>query len=242
MKYPYFVLGYNAVDYFNAWYDQNQFQSTDMKFVDNGNQQIPKSLHKNLIHQNIKNIGCAGGWNLLCDIGFYYYGYDKIIIGQEDARVSEDIFSELLNRCDSTQLCGTYNNSFEFSTFAIHRDIFEKVGRFDENFVYVGCEDNDYKYRCELAGVDIATLGISHTFNCSIANNDNVKPKKSSTHNAQYMRDKWGEYTYNQPFNGQKVQKYTDYFIELHGQPTRFPSELEFEIFKKQHNENSISQ
>jgi hypothetical protein len=231
--YNYFVLGYNAVDYFNAWYDKSQFANTKMKFVDNGRQLVPDNIKSHLIHQTKTNIGCAGGWNLICDIGFNHYNHDIIIVGQEDGRVSEEVFDALLSSCNPNTLCGTYNNGFEFSTFAIHRKTFEKVGRFDENFVYVGCEDNDYKYRCQLLGVDVITLGVSHTFNCSIANNDNVKPQKSSTHNAQYMSDKWGNYTFVEPFNGQQKQKYTDYFVELHGQLDNFPSETEFEIFKK---------
>lgn len=235
--YNYFVLGYNAIDYFNAWYDREQFKNTNLRFVDNGNQNIPDSLKDNIIHVNEKNIGCSGGWNLICDIGFNYFGFEKIIVGQEDGRISEEIFQALLESCNETTLCGTYNNSFEFSTFAIHKNSFNTIGRFDENFVFVGCEDNDYKYRAKLLGVNITTLGISHTFNSSVANNDIVKPKKASSNNADYINSKWGNYTYNQPFNGNSFKKYTDYFIELYGNLEEFPSEKEFKIFK---NKNKL--
>lgn len=233
MKYNYFVLGYNAIQYFADWYDRDQFKNTVLRFVDNGNQIVPQSISDIQIHHNQQNIGCSGGWNLICDIGFNYYNLDKIIVGQEDGRVSEEVFEALLNVCDENNMCGTYNNGFEFSTFAIHRETYNKIGRFDENFVFVGCEDNDYKYRASLANVNIHTLGISHTYNCSIANNDNVKPKKASTHNADYMERKWGNYQYKLPFNGNEEQKYTDYFVELYGKPEKFLSELEFELFKK---------
>lgn len=239
-KYNYFVLGYNAIDYFNNWYDRSVFPNTTMRFVDNGNQKTPPSMETNIVHKSNTNLGCAGGWNLICDIGFNHYNLDVIIVGQEDGRVSEEVFEALITNCDSHTLCGTYDNGFEFSTFAIHRDTFAKVGRFDENFVYVGCEDNDYKYRCKLFGVEVVTLGISHTYNCSIANNNNVKPKKSSTHNADYMERKWGNYTYTKPFNGEQVETYTDYFLELHGLVKQFPSKLEYETFKKINNENYI--
>lgn len=232
MMYNYFVLGYNAINYFDSWYDREQFASTNLRFVDNGNQIIPESLIENVIHQNQRNIGCSGGWNLICDIGFNYYNFDKIIVGQEDGRISEEILQALLDSCDENNMCGTYNNGFEFSTFAIHKETFKKVGRFDENFVFVGCEDNDYKYRASLNGVTIHTLGISHTYNCSIANNDNVKPKQASTHNAEYVAKKWGNYTYKTPFNGEQVSKYTEYFKELYGTLDKFPSETEFELFK----------
>lgn len=237
MKYNYFVLGYNAIDYFNSWYDKSLFPNTNMKFVDNGNQTVPESLKNNILHKNKNNIGCSGGWNIICDIGFNYFNLEKIIVGQEDGRVSEEIFEALIQSCDENNFCGTYNNGFEFSTFAIHRDTFKKIGRFDENFVFVGCEDNDYKYRAELLGINIHTLGVSHTYNSSIANNDNVKPKKASFHNSDYIEKKWGNYTYKIPFNGQNHPKYTEYFVELYGNPSQFLSELEFENFKKNINE-----
>lgn len=237
--YNYYVLGYNAIQYFNQWYDKPSFTNTNMVFVDNGRQLIPQDLQSNVIHQTKTNIGCAGGWNLICDIGFNYHKHDVIIVGQEDGRISEEVFAALIDTCNPSTLCGTYNNGFEFSTFAIHRKTFEKVGRFDENFVYVGCEDNDYKYRCQLSDISVVTLGVSHTFNCSIANNDNVKPPRSSTHNANYMELKWGNYKYTQPFNGKKHNKYTEYFVELNGLVEEWPSQQEYKNFL---NDNSISQ
>lgn len=237
--YNYFVLGYNAVDYFDSWYDRSQFQNTTMRFVDNGRQVIPSSMESSILHTTKTNIGCSGGWNLICDIGFNYFGFEKIIVGQEDARVSEEIFEALLESCSPTTLCGTYDNGFMFSTYAIHRETFQNIGRFDENFVFVGCEDNDYVYRCKLLGVDTTTLGVSHQYNCSIANNDSVKPKQSSTHNASYIKSKWGDYTYKKPFNDVPVPTYTDYFIELYGQLEEFPSKLEYDNFKKTNNENN---
>jgi hypothetical protein len=232
-KYNYFILAYNAMDYFNNWFDFDQFQNTELRFIDNGKQNAPDKLKQHVIHQTEKNIGCSGGWNLICDIGFNYFGFDKIIIGQEDARISEDIFEALLEYCSPSLICGTYNNSFEFSTYAIHKDTFNKVGRFDENFLFAGCEDNDYKHRCKLNGIEVGTLDVSHHFNCSIANNINVVPSRSITHNAEYIKRKWNDYTYTVPFNGDSVNKYTDYFIEVHGNEPNWPSENEFMRFKK---------
>lgn len=230
-KYNYFVLGYNAINYFKEWFDFEQFKNTNLRFVDNGNQDIPDELKEYVIHQNEKNIGCAGGWNIICDIGFNHFGFDKIIIGQEDARVSEEIFESLIENCTPNLICGTYNNSFEFSTYAIHKETFQKVGRFDENFMFVGCEDNDYKHRCKLNGVDIATLDVSHYFNCSIANNLDVVPSRSATHNAGYIERKWNGYKYTSPFDGKPHDKYTDYFIEVHGNLDEWPSETEYKMF-----------
>lgn len=231
LMYNYFVLGYNAINYFEQWYDFDQFQNTNLRIIDNGRQTVSNKLNSYIIHVNKQNIGCAGGWNLICDIGFKKYGFEKIIVGQEDARVSESIFDGLLEECNPNTLCGTFNNGFTFSTFAIHRDTFEKIGRFDENIVYVGCEDNDYQYRCEMNGVTVKSLGISNQFNCSIANNDDVKPPETSPANANYVDKKWGNYTYKTAFNGNTVPKYSEWFTKLYGNPDSWPSETEFKSF-----------
>lgn len=232
-KYNYFVLGYNGINYFNDWFDFEQFKNTNLHIIDNGCQHIPDTLTDYVVHKTKTNIGCAGGWNLVCDIAFNHFGLEKVIIGQEDARISEDIFDALINYCSPSLICGTYNNSFEFSTYAIHRETFNKVGRFDENFLFAGCEDNDYKHRCKLNNVEIATLNVPHYFNCSIANNANTVPSNAISHNPEYVHKKWGDYTYTQPFNGMIVPKYTDYFLEVHGNVDMWPSEMEFKQFSK---------
>jgi len=232
-KYNYIVLGYNAFDYFTNWFDRSVFPNTNVGFIDNGKQEIPDTFKDIVLHQNRFNIGCSGGWNVALDIAFNHMGLEKVIIGQEDARVSEEVFEALLEQCNPDVICGTYNNSFDCSTYAIHRDTFKKIGRFDENFVYVGCEDNDYKHRAKLAGVEIKSLGVSHTFNASIANNNNVVPVRSSQHNADYIERKWNRYQYTEPFNGIETPRYTDYFLELYGSLEEWPSETEFKLFKE---------
>lgn len=234
--YDYFVLGYNGIDYFKQWYDFDHFVNTNLYLIDNGRQKVDTDLQKYITYTTTKNIGCSGGWNLICDIGFNYYGLEKIIVGQEDARVSEEIFEALIDGCNPSVIYGTYNNSFEFSTYAIHRETFNSVGRFDENFMFAGCEDNDYKHRCKLKGVDIKTLGVSHFYNVSIANNAQTVPEKSPAHNANYVLEKWGDYLYELPFNGIERTKYTDYFKEIHGDIDMWPSEIEFNIFKSINN------
>jgi hypothetical protein len=52
------------------------------------------------------------------------------------------------------------------------------------------------------------------------------------THNPTYILNKWNNYTYTEPFNGVAVPKYTDYFIEVHGDMDIWPSEYEFNRFK----------
>ena len=238
-----FILGYSAIDYFKEWYQRENYPNTTLHLVDNNKQIIPDYFKPNLIHTTHKNIGCSGGWNLICDIGFKYYGFDKIIVGQEDARFSEEILNVITEHTSPTRIVGTYNNSFEFSLFGIHRDTFEKVGRFDENFIYAGCEDNDYKYRCKLVDVEIVSLGVPHSYNANATTYEGSPyiPNPIRKYNENYVHNKWGHYTYTSPFNNAAIEKFTDTFKEVYGNLEQWPSESEFISYKNQ-NENSIPQ
>lgn len=228
-----FILGYNAVGYFCDWFKYEENPNTKLRFVDNGKQNIPDYIKRDVLWVTTKNLGCCGGWNFICDVAFNTMELDKIIIGEEDARFSEEILNEITEKTSPTVLCGTYDNSFEFSLYGIHRDTWNKVGRFDENFLFCGCEDNDYKHRCKLAGVSVISLGISHYFNGNSSNNDVVKPKESSIYNGEYVKNKWGEYTYQCPFNNPNyTHEMTYMFKKYYPNITEWPSVSEFEIYQ----------
>lgn len=243
MKYNYFVLGYNGIDYFEKWYVPNKevFQNTSLFIVDNGKQNIPNTLKNNILYTTNRNISCAGGWNLICDIGFKFMNLDKIIIGQEDAMISEDIFEALIQSTNENTICGTFNNSFDFSTYCIHRDTFNKVGKFDENLLMSGCEDDDYKYRCKLNNIQIKNLNVPNSYNISIANNSRVVPTKYGIHNADYVKRKWGEFLYKLPFNTGFIE-YTKMFKEMYeyndiNEILELPSDIEYNKYRLLQNE-----
>ena len=224
-----FVLGYNGCDYFENWYDRDQFQNTKLYYFDNGQQKLSDTLKKDLVYTTTRNIGCAGGWNLMCDYAFNTLKLDKIIIGQEDSIISEEILEELYNRCNPSTICGTYDNSFDFAVFSLHKETFLKLGRFDENILFAGCEDDDYKHLCRLNNIRIESLGVPHSYNISIANNDRCKPSETSIYNAKYVNEKWGNYNFNIPFNDKNYKhKPTNMFKKYYGQTTEWPSEKEF--------------
>lgn len=233
MKNNLFILGYNGSDYFDSWYDREQFQNTKLYYFDNGQQSLSNILKKDCVHITEKNIGCAGGWNLICDIGFDSMKLEKIVIGNEDAMISEEILDELYKKCEPSVLCGTYDNNWEFSSFCIHRDTFKKVGRFDENIIFVGCEDDDYKYRCKLNNIKIDNLGVSYKYNISIANNDKTKPRETSIYNGEYVKEKWGNNTYIIPFNDSSyIHKPTKMIKKYYGDIKEWLSEVEYKKFK----------
>jgi len=229
----FFVLGYNGCNYFDKWYDREQFKNTKLYYFDNNKQQLSDILKKDLVYTTTKNIGCSGGWNLMCDYAFKTLNLDRIIIGQEDAMISEEILEALYEKCNPNTIVGTYDNSFDFAVFSLHKNTFHLVGRADENLLFAGCEDDDYKYRCKLNNIKIESLGIPHYYNVSIANNDNCKPRETSVYNCEYVKRKWGNCTYNIPFNDINYkQTPTEMFIKYYGNVPEYPSESEYKNIK----------
>ena len=229
-----FILGYNGAEYFEEWFDRTQFPNTKLYYIDNGHQKLSDSLKKDCIHSTERNLGCAGGWNLICDIAFKHFNLDKAIIGNEDAMISEEILKAEFDACNPSTICGAYDGNWEFSSYCIHKDTYSLIGRFDENILFAGCEDEDYKYRCKLCGIKIANLDVSHTYNRSMANNDKSKPRESSVYNGEYVRAKWGDYKYTTPFNDNTyVHKPTKMFNKYYGEIEEWLSAVEFSKFKE---------
>jgi GT2 family glycosyltransferase len=237
-----FILGYNRAQYFSEWFQkvnaQIPFQpNKKFYYIDNGQQEYTDDfLSDILIHKTESNIFCAGGWNLICDIAFKHLNLDKIIIGQEDAVFTDDILNQISQTTTPNQVCGTYDRGFEFSLYGIHKDTFSNIGRFDENFFLVGCEDNDYRHRCKMKGVDILGLNISANNNESSTSG----PERSSTDNGSYLEQKWGKlnltdstiYEFKQPFDSSDPipyirPGYNNYFPK-HSQFKDFMSHYEF--------------
>ena len=71
-KINYFILGYQGFNYFKEKFDKEKFPNTILRIIDNGNQKI----NEHQLYQTKKNLGCAGGWNLICYIAFEYLGLE----------------------------------------------------------------------------------------------------------------------------------------------------------------------
>ncbi len=185
----YFILAYQGTDYFKENFDKKKYPNTILRIVDNGNQKIKD--HQ--LYETKQNIGCAGGWNLICYIAFEYLGLEKIIIGQEDTIVGEDELGEMIKKCDESTIATLIKDPFEFSTFALHKRTFKKIGVFDENCIDAYCEDYDYKQRCYLKGIKIESLNKSLERNLGISRKNNTRIYDTITVNKLYIREKWGK-------------------------------------------------
>lgn len=235
-KKPYtvFIQTFLAYEYFLEW--ANKIITSDeiqLVVVDTGNQESVRQITDFPVYQTSQNIGCAGGWNFICNLGFNYYGLDQLVIGQDDSMFTTTMISSLWNSTQPDTLVGAYDRSFEFALFGISKSHWESVGLFDENFLFAGCEDNDYKHRSKLMNKKIQSLNYSANLNSSICSKilgDQLAP--SNEHNASYIARKWGEnYEFNNPFNDNNLS-ISDCPISatLHAMYncTEFPSITEF--------------
>lgn len=186
-----FVLSYCGAQEFFDTINVKEFPDSTFYFIDNGNQNYVPSFDC-FTHTTSRNIGCAGGWNLICDIAFNYLKLENIIITQDDATYTNEQLEDALLETNEVCLTGVYQPHFEFSCFAINKDTYTKVGRFDENFIYVYSEDADYKQRCRLSSVVINSLMYE-----SKQNNKSLTLKKQPNlnriqYNRDYLKFKWG--------------------------------------------------
>jgi len=231
-----FILGYNACDYFCEWFDFKKYsQEYQFYFIDNGQQKLNDKVTNNMpVYVTSRNIGCAGGWNLICDIAFNTLNLDRVIVGEEDALFSQEILDNLWENSDPRRLMTTYNNGFGYALYCMHREIFNTVGRFDENILWAGCEDNDYNHRCAISNIEVYNLNVPSFYNGNSTSTDPASPSlKVGKHNAEYVSSKWGNYKYVVPFNGTPPFIF-DPLLEAHfGTLLEFPSQTEYKLYKQ---------
>ena len=193
-----FVLSYCGADQFFGTSSFKEFGRSAFYFVDNGQQTYTNTLGC-WSHSTSRNIGCAGGWNLICKIAFDYFNLDKIVITQDDAYFTEEEIEEALEETDDSTITGVLSPYFEFSCFAISKATYKTVGAFDENFLWVYSEDADYKQRCSLAGITINSLYVNAASrNQSLSVQQNPRLNRIQQ-NRNYLSLKWGRSVHPSP-------------------------------------------
>jgi hypothetical protein len=245
-----FVLSYTeAQSFFNS---TNPVKESNYYLIDNGNQEYTPTFGCSYFKTS-RNIGCAGGWNLICDIAFNHMMLDKIVITQDDACIAPALIEQALEETEGLCVTGVIQPFFEFSTFVITKDVWDLVGRFDENFVYVYSEDADYKQRCMLNKVMINSLYVPNRGVNSSASINNNPSINRIEYNRAYLKTKWGDsihpnpsaradgqppFMNKNPFS-QEVENLpinyiplTSRLTKIYGQINEFPSELEYRRFK----------
>ena len=248
----YFILSYRGAKELETNFDVSKFNQTKIYIVDNGQQNFTK--HKShLYYSTSRNIGCAGGWNLICKIAFEHLHCHQIIIGQDDTILEQEHLLKITEKTNENTICGLFSPFFEFSCFGINRETWKKIGHFDENCIDAYCEDADYKQRCYLSGIAVINLGLpGKKYNLRISINKNPRLQDTLYVNRSYVRSKWGKslnkteigrleeqppYLYKYPFN--KIENKINFIPlthrlkKVHNVKDIFPSSDEFKIFQR---------
>ena len=125
------------------------FPDVQIFIVDNGKQQIP-NFHKNInIIRLPENVGVGASWNLLCKACFLKSENSLILNDDIYLGKSKSQIEELIKKKPNTFLTATP----DWCAFILPKNIYEKVGDFDECFFPAYYEDNSYAYRMKLLNV-----------------------------------------------------------------------------------------
>jgi hypothetical protein len=101
-------------------------------------------------NQVIPNENCvAGAWNKIMQNAWYA---NAVVIANDDIKPDAEMLQHFQSDRFYPFVCGNSQHN-AFSVFMLRRDIWEKVGPFDEEFKPAYFEDNDYARRMELAGI-----------------------------------------------------------------------------------------
>lgn len=214
----------NQVNYTKLCIESIQ-KNTDIPYelivVDNASKdetsEFLKAINAHVV-TNPENRGCAIAWNqgVKCAKGDYLCiinndivvtkGWLSILISFMEKGnyhiVSPAVVEGPLNydleayALDFTKSCYTLvHKKASAYCMAIKREIFEQVGLFDEQFIYGGYEDTDFFWRCQQAGLTMATTGSCLIHHFSMKTQNEIKKNEQfdyGWYNRERFHRKWG--------------------------------------------------
>lgn len=158
----------------------------------------------------------ALAWNIQLDRIFrdgrpFITASDYALVVNNDVVLRSDTYRELLadggpfvtgvGVGDMKQIEGPFIKSPsphpDFSCFLIRREVWEKVGPFDENFKGAYCEDLDYHVRMQMAGIRAVNIAMPFYHHVS-GTLKNASPEEAqriqdqANKNREYFKQKWG--------------------------------------------------
>lgn len=140
----------------------------------------------------------AESWNRGLRVIFGAYGVDYVLVCNNDVELRPDTYRLLLadggglvtavSCIDRSGVEGEPRPNDkrphpDFGCFLIRKDVFAKVGDFDEGFKGAYCEDNDYHLRAHQAGVDAHCIGLP--FYHRVSGTKKVAPELAASIDAQ---------------------------------------------------------
>lgn len=136
------------------YYAEN-LPNTNLYIWDNGRQGIDKVSTRMTIWESETNLGVAASWNRLIQEAISR-GETNFFILNDDIvyKKGEDVINQMIAK-GSSNTFHRCRPAFNWSAYVLRKEIYQKVGSFDENFKRCYFEDNDYQYRMKLQGVEI---------------------------------------------------------------------------------------
>ncbi|MGH7259924.1 MAG: glycosyltransferase family 2 protein [Nitrospiraceae bacterium] len=199
--------------------------------VDNGSTDGTREFLRTVkatVITNDTNLGCAKAWNqgvrasqaavvgiLNNDIvvtpgwleGLLSFmentGHGMVCPAAREGKLDYDLDSyaqEFVRRCGRAARSG----DMYAACMLIRRDVFERVGLFDEAFLYGGCEDIDFLWRMKQAGFSVGMTGSVLIHHFGMVTQDAVKSNETKAHvkgNLAHFQSKWNRTVRGNWFN-----------------------------------------
>jgi GT2 family glycosyltransferase len=154
-----------------------------------------------------RNLGVAGSWNLILRTAASR-GHEVAFIGSNDTLLKPGTIEAVWERIEDSHPDELIWHAHSWNFFAIHTGAVPRVGWFDENFYPAYKEDQDYSYRCLLAGVKrvglfLPRLEPEHLGSQTIRSDPAYEARNNETHhfwNRPYYMRKWGGDVYEERF------------------------------------------
>ena len=214
---------YNQLDYTRQCLDsiaRCTDQPYELIIVDNastdGTQEFFRDVKATII-TNQHNLGCAKAWNQ----GVHASHGDVIGILNNDIVVTKGWIKGLLEFMEKvghgivSPAAREGHLNYDLDTYAIEftrsckdatraelygaclvikRDVFDRIGLFDEAFAYGGCEDIDFFWRAQAAGFSVGTTGSVLIHHFSMVTQDAIKRSETKVYPAEnlaHFKKKW---------------------------------------------------
>lgn len=147
-----------------------------------------------------RNLGVAASWNYIMQST---YENTAVIIANDDILPEPNAVEELYKAAVADEFKNVYygnapENGNAFAFFLMPHSVYSTVGAFDENFYPAYFEDNDYKYRMDLQGINLVHVSTANYTHAGSTTIKNYTPERYQKHheefraNAAYYRRKWG--------------------------------------------------
>lgn len=148
----------------------------------------PDMVEKLTVLSMPSNLGVAASWNL----GIKSFYDDDVFFFASNDMVFEPGALSRLGEAERDAV--TLSHMFpHFHTFAVGVDVVGLVGLFDESYYPAYCEDVDFLWRCERAGVPVNRWHIPtrHDNSSTIAASSSLQAQNSVTHSANAALMQW---------------------------------------------------